>query len=351
MVKAVMTLHLIEQQYEEQFYQSNIFNRYFKDLKIGVLDIETTGLNPDKSKLIIGGLLTPQDNHLKVKQFFLDRRDEEPELLEAYLSSLKDIDVLVTYNGDHFDLPFINRRIHANTSVKSNPVSSAISLPFGSMPIHQSFDLYRIIGRHSVLKRMLPNLKQKTVEDYMGLWSDRSDQISGRESVDLYYQYLKSKDPGLREIMLLHNRDDILQLSRLLKILDKLDLHHVLFNTGFAVSDENKKVFINKIVFKRDHLSVSGIHKNLPMDYRYYGISHEAAFSKENGDFTLNIPFKNGKGYSYVNLDEFAMDFSEFEKYAGFRSGYLILKDKTQINFAEHNHLVQQIIKEILREF
>ena len=50
----------------------------------------------------------------------------------------------------------------------------------------------------------------------MGLWQSRDDEISGAESVELYNTYEKIQDPALGEKILLHNSDDILQLSRLL---------------------------------------------------------------------------------------------------------------------------------------
>ena len=43
--------------YDEELYSGNIFRAYFDGLKIGVLDIETTGLDPSRNKFILGGLL------------------------------------------------------------------------------------------------------------------------------------------------------------------------------------------------------------------------------------------------------------------------------------------------------
>lgn len=57
----------------------------------------------------------------------------------------------------------------------------------------------------------------------MGLWQSRDDEISGAESVELYNVYEKNHDPALGEKILLHNSDDILQLSRLLPVIGKSD--------------------------------------------------------------------------------------------------------------------------------
>jgi hypothetical protein len=86
------------------------------------------------------------------------------------------------------------------------------------------------------------------------------------------------------------------------------------------------------------------------MDYRCYQISHEAAFSAKNQDFSLRIPCKNKMGSSYIDLEEFPYDFSELSKYPGCESGYLILKNEEEINYAEVNHLIKLLLKEILKE-
>ncbi|MEL7656900.1 MAG: ribonuclease H-like domain-containing protein, partial [Bacillota bacterium] len=302
----------------------------------GVIDIETTGLNPDRSHFILGGLVVPDSNGKKALQLFSESKEEEASLIRSYLSELKNLDVLVNYNGDHFDLPFLNRRI------KYNHISR------DELPMFQSFDLYRILDRYSTFRKLLPNLKQKTVETFLGLWTDRADEISGAESVELYHQYLKTGDPEIRKVILLHNKDDILQLSRLMKVFEKLNLHKIMFHTGFIVSHQGKKIYIQKIEINKDSILVSGFHKNIPLDYRCYQATHEAVISGKKGGFNLRIPLQFTKGYAYVDLDEFLFDCTALEKYPGYQSSYLLVKNVDEINYAEVNHLIKLIIKEIL---
>ena len=328
----------INESYNEAFYQSNIFRFYFGDLRLGVIDIETTGLNPERSHFILGGLVIPESKGKKAIQLLSESKEEEGVLLQSYLSELKDLDVLVSYNGDHFDLPFLNKRIKHNR------------IPKDELPVFQSLDLYRILDKYSTFRKLLPNLKQKTVETFLGLWSDRADEISGAESVELYYEFLRTQDPVTRDTILLHNKDDILQLSRLMKVFEKLNLHKIMFHVGFIVSHHEKRVYIQKIEFRKDAIFVSGIHKNIFMDYRCYQVSHEAVFSAKQGEFSLKIPWKSTKGYDYIDLEEFLYDFSELEKYPGFQSSYLLIKTEDEINYAEVNHLIKLILKEILKE-
>lgn len=331
-------MYCIDEQYQEAFYQSNIFRFYFEDLQLGVIDIETTGLNSDRSRFILGGLVVPDTQGKKAIQLLSESNEEESALIRSYLDQLKELDVLVSYNGDHFDLPFLNRRIHHHR------------IPGETLPLFQSFDLYRILDKHSNFRKLLPNLKQKTVETFLGLWSDRADEISGAESVELYHKYLRTGDPTIRDTILLHNKDDILQLSRLLKVFEKLDLHKIMFHAGFIIADQGKKIYIQNIALQKDSILVNGITNQIPMDYRCYRTSHEAFFSGKERNFTLRIPWQNKMNHNYVDLEEFPYDFSPLEKYPSYESGYLLVKSGDSVHYAELNHLIKLLLKEILKE-
>lgn len=336
-------MYLWEKEYAEHLYQSKVFDFYFKPLKVGIFDIETTGLSPEKSQFILGGLVTDTDAGIKVQQFFAESRGDEAASLKAYLSELSKLDLLISYNGDHFDLPFLNKRLQAHGLSYGHQ-------PGIMLPPHHSFDLYKILDRHSTLRKLLPNLKQKTVETFLGLWSSRGDEISGKESIDLYYNFLRTGDADIRETILLHNRDDVLQLSRLLRILEKLDLHKALFYTGFIVPFEEKRIYIQKIEFTGNALRTLGHHRGLSMDYKHYGTDYYSNFSQAGKFFQTEIPYRQTKGITYVDLEEFTMDLSPLQKYSGYESGYFIIKDNTQTYYGEINHLLKLIFTTILKD-
>jgi hypothetical protein len=328
----------IRETYPEAFYQSNILRFYFDGLKPGVIDIETTGLDPDRSRFILGGLVRPEPWGKGLIQFFAESKEEEAQLICSWLSELTDLDVLISYNGDHFDLPFLKKRLRHSR------------VPAGEFPLFQSLDLYRILDRYSNFRKLLPNLKQKTVEAFLGMWPDRADEISGADSVVLYHQYLRTGEPAIRDTILLHNKDDILQLSRLMKVFEKLDLHKIMFHNGFIVADCDRKIYIQNIWLRKDSVFVSGVHKNIPLDYRCWLESHEAAFSAKYRTFTLRIPRKNKKNFSYIDLEEFVFDCSALEKYPGCESGCLLVESGGDVNYAEVNHLIKILLIEILKE-
>ena len=69
----------------------------------------------------------------------------------------------------------------------------------------------------------------------MGLWSERTDEISGAESVSLYHNYIAKRKTTTLKKILLHNSDDISLLQRLLKILDRCDVHKAMHEIGFPL--------------------------------------------------------------------------------------------------------------------
>lgn len=330
--------------YADLFYESHIFNDYFKGLNVGILDIETTGLQPQKSSVILGGLVTSTPTGIETWQIFSESRSEEKALLEDYCRKIADLDVLVTYNGNHFDLPFLLSRLQATGLYQPQRAASS---PFFAK---KSFDLYAAVNKYSTIRKSLPNLKQKTLETYMGIWSQRTDEISGAESVELYFRYLRTKDPKIRETILLHNQDDILQLTRLMRVLDKLDLHKILFYTGFPIRSNGMVLLVEEIVLQKNRLCLYGCHRHLPMDYRHYADSHTAELSTASGRMEITIPLQQENGCSYVDLEAFSIDFSDFAKYPAMHSGYLLIKEGTEIHHMETNRFCKRLLQEILQE-
>lgn len=168
-----------------------------------ILDIETTGLSPLYTEAILVGIIYFEDNNWKITQIFCDNRQEEKELLLELQTYIKETHMLITYNGHAFDIPYLNKRYkHHGLDYHINP--------------NMNFDLYRVI-RSSKKALKLSNYKLKTIEEYLGIY--RQDEISGKESVDLYNQYEQSPTKELKDIILLHNYDDILYMIPTLEIL------------------------------------------------------------------------------------------------------------------------------------
>lgn len=311
-------------------YNSRAFNMYFEGMDIGILDIETTGLSPKNSAFILGGLVTPDENGLKAEQFFAESLSHEKETLTEFWKASSSKDVLITFNGQHFDLPFMKERAEGMIE---------------SFPYH--LDLYQLVRKFSPIRKFLPNLRQKTVEDYMGLWQYRKDEISGGESVDLYYRYLTGKSPELKEKVLLHNHDDIVQLYRLLKVLEKTELHKAMFHMGFPVKSPSPgapHLIIENIVIKSDQLRITGRQYRDPAEYlayEYNGIMCHINFSRPDRSFSISLPLISHSDMVLLDLEAIGFAGSELEKYPACQEGFLILQNRDETNYMETNHFIK----------
>lgn len=325
------TMEHIKAEIETDQYSSTIWDQYFRDRSICVLDIETTGLDRKRNHFILGGLLDPGNGMLH--QVFADHTEEEPQALAEFMDLTHRFDVVVTYNGRHFDMPFLAERISRTGGHSSY---SGYDL-----------DLYQVVNGHSPIRRLLPNLKQKTVESYMGLWQDRSDEISGAESVELYMGYMRTRDPRARHQILLHNSDDVLQLHRLLPVIDKSDFHKAMYHMGFPAGSPERRWQVRKIRFHRDRMEIEGIQGAGRIDYRGYEMGRyplHSHFDAKAGAFRMEVPAAVQAGITAVDLRAFGANEEEFQKYPGFGSGFLVVVDRDGVKYREANHFAQALI-------
>ncbi len=302
-------------------YASEIFRKYFGDLKIGFFDIETTGLSPEKCKAILTGLAVPDGNCIRVSQLLADDPSEEPLLLREFLEDLAALDMVITFNGKNFDLPFMETRcrkakVHLNR------------------PLPYNLDLYQVIRSHSPLKKMLPNLKQKTVEDFLGLWEHRLDAISGKESIELYYIYAGEKDERLRDAILLHNHDDIVQLSRLVRILDRCNLHSYIFRNGFPLGG----LIADRIELRKKSLTITGRQRKECMDARFYGIP-DMDFRSSDRSFSITLPLTHAENLVLADLEQLPFEME------GTVEGFLILAQDRNVCYENANALAMKLVE------
>ena len=316
-------------------YSSEIFDTYFGNLRIGFFDIETTGLSPDRCKLILAGLAYYEGDTLVAKQIFADDPSEEPEVITAVLNELKNFDMVVTYNGKRFDMPFLLKRAHRN-KIHMNE-----ALPY-------NLDLYPAVRSFSPLRAMLPDLKQKTVESFIGLWETRTDEISGAESVELYYYYAGTKDEKIRDVILLHNRDDITQLSKLLKVLDKCDLNSYIFANGLPAG----RLIIDRITAGKLYLDIKGTQRTAPADFLSYDdfcSGYKVWFKAKDSSFVIRIPVIENSGLKLIDLKKMNIDYSSLLRYPNVEEDYLIASINGAVNHREVNVFSQMVAKETER--
>ncbi|MCD8022029.1 MAG: ribonuclease H-like domain-containing protein, partial [Lachnospiraceae bacterium] len=168
-------------------------------------DIETTGLSPDTAFVFLIGCIYHDGRHWSLHQFLIRTVQEESVMLSSFFELAVQAEVLVHFNGNRFDLPFLEKRAEANHLASFASLSPEI----------RSIDLYRHFA--PLKKRLsLSRMNQDSLEKQAG-W-ERKDHLTGKDVVKLFWNFTASKDETTKQLLLGHNRDDLLgmlQISRL----------------------------------------------------------------------------------------------------------------------------------------
>lgn len=195
----------------------------------------------------------------------------------------------------------------------------------------------------------------------MGLSSGRLDEISGKESVDLYYEYLRCPDPELKESLmkkiLLHNHDDLVQLYRILPVIKQTDLHSAMFSLGFPVKGEGDwpNLTVRKLNLSTKNLTVSGILPESRVGYTAYAgfSSPEQCYDctiESDGSFQFTVPIEKLRDSLFINVKELLGDTSALEILPGHVNGFLILCQNNKRNPLEINMLARELLVKFMRE-
>lgn len=138
-------------------------------------DIETTGFSADRNQVYMIGYALQKDGKIRITQLFAECPDQEQEILSAFLEVLSQYDTLISFNGTGFDVPFLKGRCAYHK----------ISEHLDSF---RHLDIYKQLSKYKTILG-LPNLKQKTLEEFLGI--EREDLYSGGDLISIYLEYAK----------------------------------------------------------------------------------------------------------------------------------------------------------------
>ena len=236
-------------------------------------DIETTGLNVAKTNLYLIGYVYYKNNQWHYCQLFAENLKEEKTLILEFEKVCSSYKYLIHFNGDHFDIPYIN------TKCESNGVRKYLQ-DLISIDIYSLVKLYKThLG--------LSNCKQKTIETLLNI--TRKDKYNGGELIFQYFDYLKTNDTQLEENLLLHNAEDCIGMLKLLKITDYIKLVNFIETKDFEIEiildkTKLKEITTRDFVFKlvpKDTNFINSLNQNsyIIKDYHIKILDNDFIFS------------------------------------------------------------------------
>ena len=173
-------------------------------------DIETTGLSAKSSQLYLIGCLYTDGTQFQLHQWFAETPSDEKQLLTAftkYVETLPQHCLMMHFNGNTFDVPYLRQKYER------------YKMPF-SLETMEHVDIYRLIRPYKCLLG-LPSLRQKCLEDYLGI--QRKDPFDGGQLIAVYEDYLDTHSPQGLQALLLHNDEDVRNMPLLLAALHLSD--------------------------------------------------------------------------------------------------------------------------------
>ncbi len=158
-----------------------------------LFDIETTGFKASTSQLYLIGAAKREGDHWLGVQWFAEGPDDQTAILQAFSAFTEGFDTIVHFNGDRFDIPYMEEKY----------AYYALSSPFTD---RISVDLFRKF--RSVKKFLeLTHMNQKALEKFLGL--DRDDQFDGGALIQVYRAWQLDHDPIKLKLLMLHNAEDV----------------------------------------------------------------------------------------------------------------------------------------------
>ncbi len=166
---------------------------------VAYLDLETTGLR--NTPLFLIGLMYSEGEELILDQLFARDYTEEVAVLSFVSQLLDSREVLVTFNGNTFDVPFLADRMTYHNLPMVMPRSHVDLLPVS----------------RSLMKGRTPNNRLQTLERFV-LGRKRTGDIPGSEIPGAYHEFVRTRDARQMAAVIHHNRLDLLSMMELITV-------------------------------------------------------------------------------------------------------------------------------------
>lgn len=203
-------------------------------------DLETTGLSRRFCHIYMIGTGYISEDTFVTKLYFAEDITEERAIIKAFIRDTREFERLITYNGNRFDIPFFAERL------------KDLCIDF-DLDSFESLDIYvRAKKLKSLL--LLPGMKQKDIEHFLGI--SREDKYDGGKLIEVYKEYQIRPSDESEFLLMIHNKEDVIGMSKLLPILAYEDLKNI------DLKDIETEYTNGKLLFK------ASFHLDLPREIR-----------------------------------------------------------------------------------
>lgn len=248
-------------------------------------DIETTGFSGDHSQLYLIGCTYWKEGRWHLIQWFADTSASEAALLHAFFQFLENFRILIHFNGDGFDIPYLMKRCRH------------YRLPYSFDQV-ESIDIYKKIRPYRKLLG-LESMKQKAVERFLGV--ARQDQFSGGQLIEVYKEYLVTHEAALYDLLILHNEDDLKGMPLILPILNYPDFLEHSFRLAAQRILEETDLF-----GKRHHILELSCDSDYAIPVSFEASAPPVACTAKDCRLTLSIDLYDGSlKHFYPNYKDY----------------------------------------------
>lgn len=263
--------------------------------KILFFDIETTGFSRKYCNVYLIGCMYFVGDEPMYAQWLAENFNDEANVLMAFYSFMQKFNTIIHFNGNSFDIPFLKER------------GEKYHLDF-DFDSYKSIDIYKPISKLNHILKM-DNQRQKTFEQLLQI--KRTDPFSGGDLIEIFKQYVESKDDRLLFPLLLHNKEDVINMGQLTSLLAISDLFDGKYNISSHEIKDCKT--LNGDIEQKLYVTLN-LDNSVPVaiSYNYNGFYLKAVDNKayltvkiKNG--TYKYFFENYKDYCYLPLEDKAI--------------------------------------------
>ena len=313
--------------FKDSFTKDIEYEKYFNGQAVCFLDIETTGFSRKYNMIYLIGLVFYNENKnmWESRQLFAHDKGAEKEILLELIEFVKDFDLIITYNGDSFDIPFINSRL------------KLYNIDFNLFSV-ENFDIYKLIKENKIYLEF-ENYKLKTVEQNLNIFRD--DIYSGGQCIRFYKDYIKTKETHLLDKCLNHNYDDLFYLIDIIKIKDIID-------DKKSIDSLNGRIMIDNIEVIGEAFKVDGYFYNYNnikiIDFdNLYNIDIKDDKFKIEFNYSIGLVSPEEKGL-FIDKNKFALDIPSLNANYKIPDRFILLQVEKRLFIENIKNIISSLI-------